>query len=293
MEIRNPLCKSVLLGCILLIPILGNGQRKKVTPKKVQKEQTKKISDKTMETVVLIETSEGNIKIKLYNETKLHKENFLKLVANKTYEGVIFHRVIKDFMIQTGDPTSKNPVAGKMYGSGDPGYTIEAEILPAFIHKKGALAAARTGDQVNPEKRSSGSQFYIVNGKAQTDQQLADAERSITGQQLQALGMKMIKQKEAELKAAGKPVDMQQIYNEANGVLKLMWEKGEGKFSYTPEQKELYKTLGGTPHLDGAYSVFGEVTEGMDVVEKINLVPTANGDRPKKDIVVKKVSVVN
>jgi cyclophilin family peptidyl-prolyl cis-trans isomerase len=180
-----------------------------------------------------------------------------------------------------------------MYGSGDPGYTIPAEILPQYIHKKGALAAARTGDQINPERRSSGSQFYIVNGKVQTDQELTAAENNISAQHIQAIGLKMIKDKEAALKAAGKTVDLQQIYNDVNIKLKSMWEKGEGKFSYTPEQKEIYKTIGGAPHLDGAYSVFGEVVDGMDVVEKINLTETVSGDRPKKDIFVKKVSVVN
>lgn len=293
MEMRNTFCKSILLGFILITPFFGNCQKKKPTQKRVQKEQIKTKSEKAMETMVLIETSEGNIKVKLYNETPQHKENFLKLVANKTYEGVIFHRVIKDFMIQTGDPTSKNPVPGKMYGSGDPGYTIPAEILPQFIHKKGALAAARTGDQINPERRSSGSQFYIVKGKTQSDQELSSAENSIYGQQIQATGMKMVKEKEAALKAAGKPVDLQQIYNEVNVKLRSMWEKGEGKFAYTAEQKEIYKNIGGTPHLDGAYTVFGEVVEGMDVVDRINLVETANGDRPVKDIFVKKLSVVN
>lgn len=293
MEMRNTLIKSILLGFILITPFFANCQKKKSHQKRVQKEQIKKIPEKTMETIVLLETSEGNIKLKLYNETRQHKDNFLKLIANKTYEGVIFHRVIKNFMIQTGDPTSKNPVAGKMYGSGDPGYTVPAEILPQFIHKKGALAAARTGDQINPERRSSGSQFYIVYGKPQTDQELTAAENSISGQKIQALGMTMIKEKEAALKAAGKTVDMQQIYNDVNVKLKAMWEKGEGKFYYTAEQKEIYKTIGGAPHLDGAYTIFGEVVEGMEIVEKINLVETANGDRPKKDIFVKKISVVN
>lgn len=293
MEMRNTLWKSVLLICLLSVPFSGISQRKKTAPKTTQKVKVKQSQEKPMETIVLIETSEGNIKVKLYDETKLHKDNFLKLIENKTYEGVIFHRVIKDFMIQTGDPTSKQPVAGKMYGSGDPGYTVPAEILPQFIHKKGALAAARTGDQINPERRSSGSQFYIVKGKPQTNEQLAQAEMSLSQQKAQALGMKMIKEKESALKAAGKAVDMQAIYNEANAKLREMWDKGELKFYYTPEQKELYKTIGGTPHLDGAYTIFGEVVEGMEVVDKINVVETASGDRPKQDIFITKVSVVN
>ena len=178
-------------------------------------QKANKKNNKTQkETMVLLETSLGNIKIKLYNETPLHRDNFIKLVNEKFYDGVLFHRVIKNFMIQTGDPNSKDAPAGTQLGTGGPGYTIPAEILPDFKHKKGAVAAARMGDQVNPKKESSGSQFYIVHND------------------------------------------------------------------------------NGTPHLDGGYSVFGEVLEGLDVVDKIATVQTARGDRPVEDVKIISVKIV-
>ena len=189
-----------------------------VLAQKPKKEKNKK----QKETMVLLETSLGDIKIKLYNETPLHRDNFIKLVNEKFYDGVLFHRVIKNFMIQTGDPNSKEALAGtqseagasKPLGAGGPGYTIPAEILPDFKHKKGAVAAARMGDQVNPKKESSGSQFYIVHND------------------------------------------------------------------------------NGTPHLDGGYTVFGEVLEGLEVVDKIATVQTAPGDRPVEDVKIISAKIV-
>jgi cyclophilin family peptidyl-prolyl cis-trans isomerase len=179
-----------------------------------------------------ITTDYGIIKLMLYNETPLHRDNMLKLVNEKFYDSTLFHRVIRDFMIQGGDPDSKKAAPDAMLGSGDIGYTVQAEFRPELVHKKGALAAARNN---NPEKRSSGCQFYIVEGKTLTDSELDNIEKR-TGTK------------------------------------------------YTPEQREAYKTIGGTPFLDQSYTVYGEVYEGLNVVDSISQVATAPGDRPLKDV---------
>ncbi len=205
------------------------------------------------ETKVVFETTLGNIVVKLYNETPKHRDNFLKVVNDSVYNGVLFHRVIKDFMIQTGDPSSKTAEAGQQLGSGDLGYTVEAEfVYPQYFHKKGALAAARTGDAVNPERRSSASQFYIV--------------------------------------AAGDSLGLEELQNELIALTEAEYAKNPLKF--TPAQVEAYTTVGGTPHLDGQYTVFGEVVEGMDVVEKIQQAATDPADRPVDDIKIISAKVV-
>jgi cyclophilin family peptidyl-prolyl cis-trans isomerase len=194
---------------------------------------------------VLLETSEGNIVIRLYEDTPQHSENFLRLVKDGYYDGVIFHRVIAGFMIQSGDPDSKNPTPNGQYGRGGPDYKIPAEILPNHHHKKGALAAARTN---NPAKESSGSQFYIVQGG------VFDAEE--------------LKAMEENKKAV------------------------TSDFKFTPEAVKDYISIGGAPHLDGEYTVFGEVIEGLEIVDKIALTETRQGDRPAKDIFIKKATVI-
>ena len=198
---------------------------------------------------VKIETKLGNIIVRLYDATPIHRDNFVKLVKEGYYDGTLFHRVIKDFMIQGGDPDSKGAPADKLLGEGDPGYTLEAEIKSGLYHKRGALAAAREGDDTNPEFRSSGSQFYIVWGRTFTPRQIEYLDEKL----------KMKRPETGGLNAA---------------------------------QRELYASQGGTPHLDGAYTVFGEVEEGLDVVEKIQALPTNDADRPLEDISVK-ISVVN
>lgn len=185
--------------------------------------------------VVLMTTSYGTIAILLYDETPEHKKNFLTLAEEGFYTDLLFHRVINEFMIQGGDPDSKDAPAGQALGGGDVGYTVPAEFIPELIHKKGALAAARMGDNVNPEKASSGCQFYIVQGRTFTDEEL-------------------------------------------NG---LALRTGQ---EYTEEQRQIYKELGGTPHLDGSYTVFGEVISGFEIIDKIAGVDTDNRDRPTTDI---------
>jgi len=189
----------------------------------------------TQQRIVEITTSYGTIKILLYDNTPLHRDNFIKLVSEGYYDGTLFHRVINNFMIQGGDPDSKNAKPGQMLGQGGPNYTIPAEFNSENYHKKGALAAARMGDDMNPTKASSGSQFYIAQGRPYSDAELNQMEfRS---------GIK-----------------------------------------YTAEQREVYKTTGGTPHLDGSYTVFGEVIEGLDVIDTIAKLKVGKADRPTTDI---------
>jgi len=253
--------------------------------------QCKSQKKRNKETIVEIETTMGNMKIKLYNETPEHKKNFLKLIDEKFYDGVLFHRVIKNFMIQAGDPDSKTATKEQSLGSGDPGYTIPAEFNTKFIHKKGALSAARTGGPSNPEKRSSGSQFYIVQGTTYNAEQLVQMENQFEINMISPFFRPFIQKPENEnLKKEFKK--LQQAKNKkgldslAQVIIKLIKkEHPEIKpLKYTGAQREIYKTIGGTPHLDGGYTVFGEVIEGFDIIDKIAAVKTGKGDRPLEDV---------
>lgn len=194
---------------------------------------------------VRIHTTNGVIEVKLYSNTPIHRKNFIRLAEEGFYDSTEFHRIIPEFMIQAGDPNSK-PKDGERpsrVGSGGPGYTLEAELGKGHIHKKGALAAARQPDNVNPKKRSSGSQFYIVVGRKIPTQYIGSFE-------------------------------------EKNGL------------TYTEEQKQAYAKVGGTPHLDGGYTVFGEVTSGLELVEELSKVKTARGDRPVEPVYITKTEVI-
>ncbi len=191
---------------------------------------------------VEIRTELGTMVVELYNETPQHRDNFLKLVKEHYYDSLLWHRVIPQFMIQGGDPNSKRAKPGESLGMGGPGYTVPAEFNRTFIHKKGALSAARQGDQVNPTKASSGSQFYIVQGKT-----WQPAEVDMLAKRKQAMNP-------------------------------------TADYSYTPEQLDAYAKVGGTPHLDGDYTVFGEVVDGLDVLDRIAAVPCGAGDRPVQDV---------
>ena len=242
-----------------------------------------------------IETTAGDIVVKLYDETPKHRDNFNKLAENGTYEGTLFHRVIKDFMIQAGDPESKGAAKGKMLGAGDVGYTVPAEfVYPKLFHKKGALSAARQGDNVNPKKESSGCQFYIVTGKVYNDSTLLGMEQQMNHMRLNnafnALAQKHMKEIYKLRKANDQDglMDLQEkLIAQAEAEVAKMPE-----FKFTPEQIEAYTTVGGTPHLDGEYTVFGEVLEGMDIVDRIQQVKTDRNDRPEEDVVIKKVVVL-
>lgn len=211
-----------------------------------QKDSTLKKKDRKRD--VLLQTSMGDMVIRLSDSTPLHRDNFLKLVKVGFYDSVLFHRVINNFMIQAGDPDSKNAKTGIPLGNGGPGYTIPAEFRSTLFHKKGVIAAARMGDNVNPQKASSGSQFYIVQGKIFTDSELDATE---TGR----LGGRKI----------------------------------------PAEQRKAYKTIGGTPHLDQNYTVFGEVVKGLEVLDKIAAVQTskaADRDRPLEDVRIVKAKLI-
>ncbi len=241
-----------------------------------------------------IKTSEGDIRILLYGETPKHRDNFVKLVEEGFYDGVLFHRVINQFMIQTGDPDSKDAPAGKMLGAGGPGYDIEAEIVyPRYFHKRGALAAARQGDEVNPGRRSSGSQFYIVTGNVYNQGQLGQMQKQLEYQQKQSIFNGLAAQYRDSIMNMRRNRDqagLQALQDEL--VAKTEAEAAKNPAKFTEAQVEAYTTVGGTPHLDGTYTVFGEVIEGMDVVSKIETTATGDHDRPKEDIKIISMKIV-
>lgn len=200
---------------------------------------------------VTMKTSKGTVKFRLFNDTPRHRDNFVRLAEKGFYDNLLFHRVIRDFMIQTGDPQSVEASLVKVYGDADAGYKLEAEIVPRYFHKRGAVAAAREGDDVNPARRSSGSQFYIVTGKVQNDSTLTAARQKIAERTADAAGAQI-----------------------------------------TAEREKVYRTAGGAPHLDGSYTIFGEVVSGMGTVTKISKLPTDSQDRPRdKDVYIKEMKV--
>jgi cyclophilin family peptidyl-prolyl cis-trans isomerase len=226
----RPLGLIMLIACFLpLLATAGGGEKTKKAPK--------------VKPDVIIHTTYGDIGIKLFEDTPIHRENFLKLAHAHFYDSTTFHRVIKDFMIQGGDPNTKDPSKKSLAGQGGPGYTLPAEILPQYFHKKGMLAAARLGDQMNPKRESSGSQFYLVQGKPMTTTEIDRAEQQMKG----VLGP---------------------------------------DFKFSAEAREAYVTVGGSPWLDGQYTIFGEVISGMDIIDKIAEVDKLVGDRPKVDIMM-------
>lgn len=240
-----------------------------------------------MATKVIIKTTKGDIRVRLYDETPKHRDNFIKLAKEGYFDGTLFHRVIKDFMIQGGDPDSKDAPKGKRLGTGGPDYTIPAEfVYPQYFHKRGALSAARLGDEVNPERESSGSQFYIVWGKTFKESELKQMEKQMAMQQEQQVFQSLATAHRNEI------MDMRRN-RDCNGLMQLQDKlvdetkakcKEMGKPTFTPEQVETYTTVGGTPFLDNQYTVFGEVEEGLDVVEAIQNCKTSRDDRPEEDI---------
>lgn len=257
------------------------------------KKQTNHHMENEKRTLVKLETTMGNITVALYNETPKHRDNFIKLVKEGVYDSTLFHRVIKQFMIQAGDPDSKNASDTAMLGSGDVGYTIPAEFNPKFFHKKGVLAAARQGDDVNPEKASSGCQFYIVTGRKFTEPQLLGMENKINEQHEEALFDSLARQHMKEIykmRKAGDNAGLLELQDTLEAQARELADKEE-KFRFTPEQIKAYSTVGGAPHLDGSYTVFGEVTEGMEVVENIEIAKTNRADRPIENIRILKASI--
>ena len=245
---------------------------------------------------VLMHTTMGDITILLYGDTPKHLDNFVKLASEGYYDGLLFHRVINDFMIQGGDPNSRNAAAGKMLGDGDPSYQIDAEInWPLHYHKRGALAAARTGDNVNPERKSSGSQFYIVTGRTFSEGQLAQMERNMQLEQKKAIFNSLAAEQRDSIMSMRRNRDqagLQKLQDELARRTEAMAAE-QGPVVFTPEMRETYTTVGGTPHLDRAYTVFGEVIEGMDVVYRIQKSETDSNDRPVTDVRIISMKVLN
>ena len=251
----------------------------------------KKDGNMEKETVLKIETSMGDIKVKLYNETPKHRDNFIKLAKDGTYNGTLFHRVIKDFMVQAGDPESKNAPKGKMLGSGDVGYTVPAEfVYPKYFHKKGALIDAKEIDAVNPERASAGTQFCFVQGKVLDDKELAEKEARINEIRRNWLYYKF----RDELKKQDPSLAADSLENELHARASILVEDTLavlGPVVIPAERREIYKTIGGVPHLDGSVTIFGEVVEGFDIVEKISVVKTDKNDRPLHDVMIKSTKV--
>ena len=242
------------------------------------------------ENLVKIECEYGTMIVRLYDDTPQHRDNFLKLVKEGFYNDLLFHRVIKHFMVQGGDPDSKGAPAGKQLGAGDVGYTVPAEfVYPTHYHKKGALAAARQGDQVNPEKRSSGCQFYIVQGKKYNENELNQMERALGQKAMQARFDQLVQENKDSIKAMRINRDQAGLQALQDKLVKTVETEFKDKQSVKmPEQmRKDYMEIGGTPFLDNEYTVFGEVVEGLDVIDKIAAVETNPGDRPKTDIKMK------
>lgn len=236
---------------------------------------------------VLIKTTYGHMLVELYNETPQHRDNFLKLAKEGFYDDLLFHRVIEGFMIQGGDPDSEDAPAGKRLGGGGPGYTIPAEIVDGFYHKKGALSAARQGDNVNPEKKSSGSQFYIVQGKTWNEEMLGKFEERQKFQAVRQKAMELYNQQMDDVKRFQKN-NMQDSIIQMRIDIQEEAEKmiDSSMYQINNERRKIYTTIGGTPQLDGGYTVFGEVVEGLNIIDSIAAVKTNKADRPLKDVIM-------
>ncbi len=246
---------------------------------------------KTLPNSFIIHTVFGDMKGRLYSETPLHKDNFIKLVNEGFYDSLLFHRVIKDFMIQGGDPDSKNAPTGKQLGNGGPGYTIPAEFNPNLIHKKGALSAARMGDNVNPKKESSGSQFYIVQGAVYDSVRLTSMEQKLIEREkskriydyLQLPENIELQFKLDSLRMAKNNLALRSSWDNAKKASEEYY-KNQTNLGFSNLQKETYTTIGGTPHLDGAYTVFGEIYEGLNIIDSIANIKKDRANRPLKNI---------
>jgi peptidyl-prolyl cis-trans isomerase B (cyclophilin B) len=241
--------------------------------------------------VVTIKTSYGDMVAILYDETPKHKENFIKLAKEKYFDSLLFHRVMPAFMIQGGDPSSKKAQPGEHLGMGGPNYTVEAEFNPKFFHERGALSAARLGDQQNPTKASSGSQFYVVQGRLYREEEITQLEQSIVyGRKNAALREVLsmpayanVRQLVIEKQQAGDGEWLNSFFTQCDTLIKKA-KPGYQSFAFSPEMKARYLEVGGAPHLDGDYTVFGKVIKGLEVVDKIAAVQRDANDRPLEDL---------
>lgn len=241
-------------------------------------------------TIVSVKTSLGDIKIKLYDGTPNHRDNFIHLVNSGFYDGVLFHRIIKNFMIQAGDPSTKTDFS-KNFPDSVKTYTIPAEFNNQYFHKKGALAAARQGNDVNPKMRSSGTQFYIVQGVKFSDDELNLAEQKINSNVKQSHFTGLIKETADSVRLSGKSITDGEI-QEIASVKMFQYLTDFKDYKISEDQRNAYKTIGGTPRLDGTYTVFGEVIEGLDIVDKIAEVQTDANDKPLNDVKIIKIKII-
>jgi cyclophilin family peptidyl-prolyl cis-trans isomerase len=248
------------------------------------------VPQSNINTLISIKTSLGEIKIRLYDSTIIHRNNFINLVNRGVYDNVSFHRVIKDFMIQTGDPLTK-PSSAKSFPDSLNRYTIPAEFHNSYFHKRGAVAAARRGNEENPEMRSSGTQFYIVQGVRYTDSELDQAEKKITSNIRQALFTRVMKHITDSLRSAGKTLTDPEIQEMASmkmfDYLSVIHD-----YKIPEDQRTTYKNLGGVPRLDCTYTVFGEVVEGLEIVDLIAAVSTDSNDKPLTDVRILKIKIL-
>lgn len=235
-------------------------------------------------TQVKITTPLGEIVVALYDDTPQHRDNFIRLVNEGYYNGTLFHRVISEFMIQGGDPDSRGAAPEAILGVGGPTYTLPAEILPHRIHKRGALAAARQGDEVNPERRSSGSQFYIVWGKTYNDGQLQQLERQLKLQAEQQCFQRLAAERKEEIMELRRHRDREGLQALQEELAAKAQAEARLQGGLSEAAREAYKSVGGVPFLDGSYTVFGEVVSGLEVVEAIQQVDTNAQDRPLTDL---------
>lgn len=243
---------------------------------------------------VLIHTTAGDITVELYNDTPIHRDNFLKLASEGYYDGVLFHRVVPGFVVQGGDRESVNAAPGQHLGSGTPGYTLEAEIrYPKHFHKHGALAAARESDDTNPDKRSSGSQFYFVTGKVVPEGKLRSTERRTNLELEQKILSALNEQHRDTIMAMRRAHDFKGLSALQDSlVIEAENQAKANRFTFTPEQRQSYTTVGGAPALDGEYTVFGEVTDGLDVVDSIGAVATDANERPLTDVRIISMEII-
>lgn len=241
--------------------------------------------------IIEMKTSLGTMVFELSNLTPKHRDNFVKLTQEGYYNGLAFHRVISNFMIQGGDPDTRNFQPGRQYGTGGPDYTIPAEIVPELFHQKGALAAARQGDQVNPEKRSSGSQFYIVQGEVLDSSMLEQYAQQMVHQAKMRVANQAVQDYFAAHEAELRAMPTEQAQEKLNEIGTQAYQKAPGS-AFTPAQRKVYSTVGGTPHLDHEYTVFGQLIEGFDVLDKIAAVEKDQADCPKKKVEIISCKVI-
>ncbi|MDE6467320.1 MAG: peptidylprolyl isomerase [Muribaculaceae bacterium] len=290
------LCSFLLPALILAASCARSGEASATTSSTIDSETTAMTTPDTTSVKVAVKTTEGDFTVLLYGDTPKHRDNFVKLVNEGYYNGTLFHRVIKDFMVQAGDPDSRNAAPGAHLGAGGPDYKIDAEIVfPKHFHKRGALSAARQGDQVNPLKKSSGSQFYVVTGKKVSAAEINMLEKQLENKQMQKIFNDLAMQQRDHI------IQMQQA-GDRDGLRALQEEliaQTEAEAAKLPapkltaEMKEAYTTVGGAPHLDGDYTVFGEVLEGMDTIERIEKAETDRNDRPKTDVRIISMQVLD